>query len=561
MNKSISRARLVRAVLASALLVPLLLWVSGCWLFNVPPIAAFTISAQTGQAPFTVNFSAVLSDDEDGDIIQWEWDFGDGISGSGESVPHTYTTEGTFTVVLRVTDDDGESGTASKTIYISPPEPPGPVASFTASPVSGTSPLTVFVNASASSYDDGVISQYRWDWGDGSTGYGRTASRTYYSTTARDYTITLMIYATDGETGTASRTIAITVAGGGTTPAGAPSARFDIVDDAAQFAAGDTGVAPYNALFDPKDTEVAIGKTLLQIIWSFGDGSSASTQNLVTQWHRYVTTNPTEIFSVTLVAMDNDATTNAITKNVKVYNHPPVAGFEICNPLGGHTAGPGTEHYVDEAAAIAAGRWDDDDENDGVIMGDLQEIPGGAPYAVNVFIRSKRSGDVNWFPGGALGLDGSLPQDTLKMSEGLAAPGTIKPAPDDFAATNDAFSYDPEGQTWADVGGDLDTTNDYPAWFLGNQSWGIQWIYVNWGDGPEEQFDYRAETSVAAWGGGTARAPYDQDAVMMHTYTFNGGTDTKTITIRVVDFLGAEATFSRTLHFNEGTEGTDDWTL
>lgn len=226
MNKHISRARLVRAALACALLVPLLLWVSGCWLFNVPPIAGFSINEQAGQAPFTVNFNAaegVLSKDEDGVINQFEWDFGDGSSsGSGESVTHTYATAGTFTAVLCVTDNDGDTACTSKQIFVSPATPPGPAASFTASPTSGTSPLTVFVDASASSYDDGVISQYRWNWGDGSTGYGRTAAHTYFSAGVNTHTVTLSVDATDGKTGTATRTVTVIVAGGTTPAAGAP---------------------------------------------------------------------------------------------------------------------------------------------------------------------------------------------------------------------------------------------------------------------------------------------------------------------------------------------------
>ena len=201
---------------------------------------------------------------------------------------------------------------------------------------------------------------------------------------------------------------------------------------------------------------------------------------------------------------------------------------------------------------MLADRWDDDDDDDGVIMGDLQHVGAGPPCAVNVFIRSRLTTDNDWFD-----LDGSQDQDELEMAEGVdAAPGSTKPVPDDFAATNDAFSYDPEGQSWADSGDPLLATDDYPFWFP-NQAWGIQWIYVDWDDGgPEEQFDYREETDSTGWA--AAHPLYDQDAVMMHTYIFDGGTDSKTITIRVVDFLGAEASFSRTVHFMEGTEALDD---
>ena len=577
MNKSMTRARLARAVLASALLVPLLLWVSGCWLFNIPPIAAFTVSSQAGQVPFAVNFSAVLSEDEDGDIIEFKWDFGDGTSGSGENVTHTYTAAGTVTVVLRVTDDDGETASNSKTLYVTPADPAGPTASFTASPTSGTSPLTVYTDASASIYDAGVISRYDWNWGDGSTGSGKTASHTYFSAGAQTYTITLTITGTDGKTTSATKTISVTSSGGGTTPpvSGAPSARFDIVAAAALGAAGSIGVAPFQALFDPEDTEVSIGKTLLQLIWSFGDGGSTSTANITSQLHAYVTDDPSEVFSVTLLAMDNEAATDSITKSVKVYNHQPVAGFEIANPEGGHVAELDetvalAEHYADEAAAIAADRWDDDRartnnvKNDGVVMGDLQTIvPAGGIYSVNVFIRSRLTTDLDWFPVlPAAGLDGALDQKTLKMAEGLAAPGSTKPEPDDFHDTNNAFSYDPEGQVWKERGVVGTTTDDYPTWFpVGNQAWGIQWIYVNWDDGSGEmQYDYRRETDSTGTWTSPNRPLYDQDAVIGHTYelTAAGLSEPRTITVRVVDFLGAEATYSRTLLFMLGVEGDNE---
>ena len=535
----------MRGVLAGALLVPLVLWLSGCWLFNVVPVAAFTISAQTGQAPFTVDFSAVLSLDEDGVIVRFEWDFGDGTSGTGESIAHTYDTAGTYVVVLRVTDDSGDSARTQKTLYVLPAEPAGPVASFTASPTSGTSPLTVTFNAGTSTYDAGVIASWEWDFGDGRTWTGKTASHTYFSAGSSSFTATLTVRATDGKTGTASRTISVSSAGGTTpAPSDAPSARFVIVDDTTITGgpAGATGVAPYNALFDPEDTTVADGKALLQLIWSFGDGSSATTPNLTSQWRNYVTNDPSEIFSVTLLAMDNTAATDSITKTVRVYNHQPVAGFEISNPAGGHIPGDdGTEEYTTEALARAADtRWDEDPDDNGVIMGDLQNVQ--TPSEVMVWIRSRKSTDDDWYT-----LVATTRQDTLTMAEGvLAAPGSTNPVPDDFAGTNDAFSYDPEGQYWP---------AGEPAWFP-NQAWGIRWIYVNWGDGPEEQFDYAAECDNPV---GVPLYDDVNGAIMGHTYAYAGGSDTHTITIRVVDFLGGQGTLSRTVTFMEGTEGADDY--
>jgi len=89
------------------------------------PIASFTVSAISGQAPLTVNFSGILSTDSDGIITKYEWDFGDGGSGSGKSTSHTYSSAGSFTAVLLVTDDSGGQDTAQKTITVTAPPDDG----------------------------------------------------------------------------------------------------------------------------------------------------------------------------------------------------------------------------------------------------------------------------------------------------------------------------------------------------------------------------------------------------------------------------------------------------
>jgi len=537
--------------LGVVLLVPLLLWLGGCWLFNVAPIASFTVSAVLISEGGTIQFNAVQSSDEDGEIVSYVWDFDDGTDGSGMTVSHTYATVGTYSVYLRVTDDEGATGETRKTIYVEAAAPAGPTASFTASPTSGTSPLIVTFNATASTSPEGALT-YAWTFGDGQVGTGQITSHTYFSGTARTFTATLTVTAADGRTATATAAITITTpGGGGGTPTGTPpSARFDIMDDTLVVGgpAGSIGVAPYRAFFDPQDTTVAVGKTLAQLIWSFGDLGSATTANLVVQDHTYVTDDPSEVFSVMLFVLDNEADSDSITKTVRVYNHQPVAGFEISNPDGGHTALDDNEEYLLEAdvrtpAGVGSARWDDDDDNDGVVMGDIQKLgPVGGPWVVHVWIRSRLPVDATWFA-----LTDTGAQDTLLMADGvLAAPGTTAPIPADYTgavASANQYSYDPEGQYWPAPG--------EPAWFAGNQSWGIQWIYVTWGDGgPEQQFDYAALCNNVA--------PYDQNAIMGHVYTLTGLPDQATITIRVVDFLGGEASLSRTVHFQEGTEALDD---
>ena len=67
-----------------------------------PPVAAFTSSCQG----VTCSFDGTGSTD-DTSVVGWNWDFGDGTSGTGSTVSHVYAGSGTFPVTLRVTDDQG----------------------------------------------------------------------------------------------------------------------------------------------------------------------------------------------------------------------------------------------------------------------------------------------------------------------------------------------------------------------------------------------------------------------------------------------------------------------
>src|SRR5262245_32152742 len=95
-----------------------------------------------------------------------------------------------------------------------PPNQP-PVASATAAPTSGTAPLSVAFNGSASIDPDGSIVNYAWTFGDGGTATGPTPTHTYQ--TAGSYTATLTV--TDNQNATGSTSLTITVSAGPTVPA------------------------------------------------------------------------------------------------------------------------------------------------------------------------------------------------------------------------------------------------------------------------------------------------------------------------------------------------------
>lgn len=54
-------------------------------------------------------------------IVSYEWDFGDGTTGTGVTANHTYTNLGTYTVTLSVKDEAGNIDTCSITITVEAP--------------------------------------------------------------------------------------------------------------------------------------------------------------------------------------------------------------------------------------------------------------------------------------------------------------------------------------------------------------------------------------------------------------------------------------------------------
>jgi PKD repeat protein len=82
---------------------------------NANPTAAFGSSC----TDLGCSFDASGSQDSDGTISGYLWDFGDSHGGSGVSPSHTYDTPGTYSVKLTVTDNDGGSDSVTHPVTVS----------------------------------------------------------------------------------------------------------------------------------------------------------------------------------------------------------------------------------------------------------------------------------------------------------------------------------------------------------------------------------------------------------------------------------------------------------
>ncbi len=84
------------------------------------PVLSLVPSATTLTLGSELTLDASDSYDFDGEIVDYAWDLGDGNTGSGPLLTHTYAAGGNFTVTLTVTDNDGKSATGTSEIFVIP---------------------------------------------------------------------------------------------------------------------------------------------------------------------------------------------------------------------------------------------------------------------------------------------------------------------------------------------------------------------------------------------------------------------------------------------------------
>jgi PKD repeat protein len=132
---------------------------------NRAPQATFSADPPGGGRGVEITFDASASQDPDGAIQHFEWDFGDGGKGEGKITTHRYEAAGNFTVILTVTDDRQSKSTSNREIKIENTFPP--VAHFNFQPQQGDTTTVFSFDGSSSTDSDGRIKSYRWEFGDG----------------------------------------------------------------------------------------------------------------------------------------------------------------------------------------------------------------------------------------------------------------------------------------------------------------------------------------------------------------------------------------------------------
>lgn len=264
---------------------------------NQPPRAVIEFTPLAAIVNELVQFSGAKSSDSDGQITKYEWDFGDGSTGAGVTVSHTYTVAKNYDVFLTVTDNKGATDKTGVTVAVSvvPNEPPR--ATFTFTPTSPTVNQPVQFDATASFDPDGSLTQYSWDFGDGGTDQGAKVNHIYNA--AGSYKVTLKVTDNRGAMGSQQQTVTV-VSEQANKP---PVASFTFSPAAPKV--------NQTVQFDASASKDPDGQ-ITQYAWNFGDGATGTGAKFS---HAYAQVGN---YTVTLTVTDNKGATASTSQTVPV---------------------------------------------------------------------------------------------------------------------------------------------------------------------------------------------------------------------------------------------------
>lgn len=266
-----------------------------------------------GTVGLALAFSGTASNDPDGNIESYSWNFGNGQTLSGSSVSYTYTTAGTYNVVLSVTDDCGAVDTDTKVVVVAPQNP----CNGNGAPIANAGPnqnanvgANLSFNGGGSLDLTGSIVSYQWNFGDSTSASGVTVNKTY--TTAGTYNVTLTVTDSCGLSNVDSASVTITPSN--------PCANNTLPTANAGADRNVTAGVPVSITGSGTDAN----GTIASYWFNFGNGQSTGWQNSATVSHTY---NVAGTYTLSLWVQDNCGGSSAAdTAVVTVTSSNPCQG-------------------------------------------------------------------------------------------------------------------------------------------------------------------------------------------------------------------------------------------
>lgn len=212
------------------------------------PVVNFSTSNTSGCTPLIANFND-LSTSQNGSIVSWNWDFGDGNLSTQRNPSHNYLSSGNFNVSLQTTNNFGCTNSKTVANYIQVYNHPNAIFTSSNIPICSAPELVRFNNGSTGL---GSLS-YAWTFGDGTTSndFNPVVSHNYVTT--GNFNVQLIVTNSYGCTDTFVKNNAVVIA---------------------------NNISGFNALSVAcKNEVVAFTNTSTPIptgtLWNFGDGTTA----------------------------------------------------------------------------------------------------------------------------------------------------------------------------------------------------------------------------------------------------------------------------------------------
>lgn len=467
---------------------------------NAPPVTRLNLPS-IAAIDQDVELNAQGSIDSDGRIVHYRWYFGDGDTGEGPEVIHSWSQPGVYTVQLCVTDDadlENSVTTEEAKIIINAP----PVPRINSRDVIAANEMVEF-DASDSLDPDGTLVQYLWEMGDGVSKQGVKVAHAYTSPGVYQPRLTVI------DDSGVSNDRASTQKSVRVNHPPVPQAGDDRVVN--------TSVVGFDASASTDQDDEIIAYT-----WDFGDNQNAQGAKVE---HVYALSGK---YTATLTVTDASKTISASQSDTALItvNHPPIAdaGMDLAIPMGAKVdldagfcddpdgeivsyewliqgralQGRRIEHQFDQYGQYQVGVKIKD--NDGALAVDYATVTVNAPPQA-VFSPIKRvapdqvvvfDASASHDPDGEITRiswdfgDGSEPRVGAKIEHAFEKPGryqVVLEVRDDSQASNNSaaqtgiaeVNYRPK----ADAGADIRTCRQ-KVWFDGSASSDADGDHLNW---------------------------------------------------------------------------------
>ncbi len=264
---------------------------------NKPPVADFNYSPFDPSTEDEVHFVS-NSHDSDGRITDYRWDFESEGKDWGKKVSTEFPHEGDFKVKLQVTDDEGATDSVTKTVEVHKVNRP-PQSDFTYEPSEVAPSETVHFRSQASD-TDGYISDWSWEFGDGSTSSRRSPDHQYEE--SGTYQVKLTVTDQNGAEDVATREIVIRST--------KPQAEFTVSPNDPKV--GEKIVLDASGSSDPDGR-------IVKYSWDTGDGKGDRSGKTIS-----CTFNSTGVFEVKLTVTDDDGNSSSTSREVSVAERPTI---------------------------------------------------------------------------------------------------------------------------------------------------------------------------------------------------------------------------------------------